>query len=146
MCGPRLTYSAAPNALGRKFGIYATRGRRILTVGKGVVRMSMTEESYRQSLGAALVRARRGMGKSQEEVARAIGVPLGVYGGWERGKKAPRGVAWLQLCEYFNWPHPLRSNLEVTEPNLCLPQLASDLPFSGVAPQAEPARSLAEVA
>jgi DNA-binding XRE family transcriptional regulator len=66
---------------------------------------------------------------TQEGVARAIDVPLSVYRSWERERATPRGAAFYRLCVLFDWPHRLRPSLEVTEPNLCLAQLALTRPF-----------------
>lgn len=112
--------------------------------------MPLTEEGYKETLASAMAARRRqlrnGAGETQEEVARAIDVPLSVYRGWETGRSAPRGVAWLRLCEHFDWPHPLRSG--DSEPNLWLAQMVPDQPVSVPAPPTGTARSknLAEAA
>lgn len=62
----------------------------------------MTLEEF-ADLPHLLHTARRKLGVSQEEVARKIGVSLGTYRNWEKGRTKPEVPNFFSLADYFGW-------------------------------------------
>src|SRR3954447_26063711 len=59
-----------------------------------------TEDEYRAWYANAVRESRTELGETQEQVARALGVPVSVYRSWERGRATPRGVHTLALAQH----------------------------------------------
>ena len=49
-----------------------------------------------------LKRVREAAGKTQEEVANDLGVPLGTYRNWEQGGRSLNGKKLIMLASYFH--------------------------------------------
>ena len=70
---------------------------------------------------ASRIRARREeIGFTQNQVARALDIQVGVYQRWEAGAVVPRGAIFYRLCVLFDWPHPLRDTNNLRSEYLAL--------------------------